>query len=117
MPNLPHQTHIIALYPREFDLEGMLITGKYWFKAKIVENGGFVSKCEYVKSKISVRFIDGVSLLMPVDACKISDDQFQIIADPEYDYMDNSILFEFGPDDSWSSTPKSKNPRFDSDSY
>ena len=52
-----------------------------------------------VTSKVYVHFIDGVEVFIPVEARLISDDVFQLMPDPEFDYEDDTVLFEFGSQD------------------
>src|SRR5690349_20510314 len=48
---------------------------------------------------IHVWFVDGVTVGIPVEARFISENTYQILSDSEFDYEDDAILFEFGPQD------------------
>jgi len=47
-------------------------------------------------NKIYIRFIDGVNVLIPVEAKLLTKNHYEILPNNEFDYMDNTILFEFG---------------------
>src|SRR3972149_1696529 len=49
--------------------------------------------------KIYVRFVDGGLVGIPVNAAALPGGLFQVLQDPEFDYDDFSLLFEFGPQD------------------
>ena len=54
---------------------------------------------EEIKGKIYVRFIDGINCYIPVPAREMGNDVYEIQPYTEFDYSEDSILFEFGPGD------------------
>jgi hypothetical protein len=52
-----------------------------------------------VINKIYVEFVDGVPFCVPVEATFISEGIYQILPNKEFDYEDDSVLFEFGQQD------------------
>lgn len=50
-------------------------------------------------TKVYVRFVDGTNVAILINAQVVSDGVYQLLQDDEFDYDDNSILFEFGPGD------------------
>ena len=52
-----------------------------------------------VTSNIYVHFLDGVEVYIPIEARLTSDGTYQLLFDDEFDYDDDSVLFEFGSQD------------------
>ena len=50
-------------------------------------------------ARVYVKFVDGVEVFIPVDAVLVSENIYQLLADNEFDYDDNAVLFEFGSHD------------------
>jgi hypothetical protein len=48
---------------------------------------------------IFVRFIDGVDVFIPIPSLLASKEVYQLLPNPEFDYDDDTILFEYGSDD------------------
>jgi hypothetical protein len=56
-------------------------------------------------TKVHVRFVDGISCVIPVNEQLVSDDVYQILQDDEFVYDDYAVLFEFDPGDIVSGKP------------
>jgi hypothetical protein len=52
-----------------------------------------------ITDKVYIEFVDGVPVRIPVDATFISEGVYQILPHTEFDYEDDSVLFEFGEGD------------------
>ncbi len=50
-------------------------------------------------ARVYVKFIDGVEVSIPIDAVLVSENIYQLLADDEFDYDNNAVLFEFGSHD------------------
>ena len=50
-------------------------------------------------ARVYVKFVDGVEVFIPIDAVLVSENVYQLLADDEFDYEDNAVLFEFGSRD------------------
>ena len=50
-------------------------------------------------ARVYVKFVDGVEVFIPIDAGLVSENIYQLLADNEFDYDDNAVLFEFGSHD------------------
>ena len=50
-------------------------------------------------ARVYVKFVDGVEVFIPIDAVLVSENIYQLLADDEFDYDDNAVLFEFGSRD------------------
>ena len=48
---------------------------------------------------VYVKFVDGVEVSIPIHAVLVSENVYQLLADDEFDYEDNTVLFEFGSHD------------------
>jgi hypothetical protein len=51
------------------------------------------------QKKIYINYLDGVHVFIPVDAIELNNNEYEIQNNEDFDYEDNSILFEFGPGD------------------
>ena len=50
-------------------------------------------------ARVYVKFVDGVEVFIPIGAVLVSENVYQLLADEEFDYEDNAVLFEFGSHD------------------
>ena len=50
-------------------------------------------------ARVYVKFVDGVEVFIPIGAVLVSENVYQLLADEEFDYEDNAVLFEFGSRD------------------
>jgi hypothetical protein len=58
------------------------------------------------QTEIYVHFLDGALAFIPIPAIYIKNTEYEILENSEFDYEDDSILFEFGPGDNVKTKPK-----------
>ena len=52
-----------------------------------------------ITDKVYIEFVDGIPVRIPIEAAFISDGIYKILPDTEFDYEEDSVLFEFGERD------------------